>query len=380
MQMIIDSNLHLWKETKRNYLISIIIFLGFLLRLYGVTDQSIWFDEALSIYYSQVPLSDVLGLRSNTPPLYYLLLHFWLQIMGNSEFSTRLLSLFFGTIGIFSIYILGSLIFNKITGIYSALLLAVSPIHIYYSQEIRTYALFFLLTLLSMYFYVKLKEGFSKGSVVGYIVFSVLLIYSHLYGVFILLAQNIDQFIIHNFKQLRKFKSWILLQLVIIILYIPWLIQLPEIIATKTYPWIPRPNLLILFPLSYTFTAGKVFSFYGLFLILVFFYVGFRYPFKSVKKESILLISWLLVPVVIPLMYSLMFTPVFIIKYAIIASFSLFLIVAYSLYNMKTFKKRGVAYSHRIVLMLFAVRTTKYNNKRFLERGFRFYSIKYSER
>jgi uncharacterized membrane protein len=135
---------------KRNYLIAVIIFLGFLLRLYRLTDQSIWLDEAWSIYHSQQPLSQIIGLKDNTPPLYYLLLHFWMQIKSNSEFSARLLSTFLGTISIYVTYLLGSLIFNKKTGILAALLLAISPIHIYYSQETRAYSLFFLLTLLSM--------------------------------------------------------------------------------------------------------------------------------------------------------------------------------------------------------------------------------------
>jgi len=273
-----------------------------------------------------------------------------MQIIGNSEFSTRLLSAFLGTIAIYVTYLLGSLIFNKKTGIVAALLLAISPIHIYYSQETRTYSLFFLLTLLSMYFYVKMKNGCSKKYVAGYITVSVLLLYSHLYSLFIVIAQNIDKFITHDFKQLKKLQSWILIQVIIIIFYIPWLIALYEIIAMKSYSWIPRPNLLILFPLPYKFIAGEVFSFYGLLLILIFFYVGFKYPFKSVKKESFLLISWLLIPVVTPLIYSLMFTPVFIIKYSIVASFSLLLIVAYSLFNMNTLKKTGFL----ILIVLFS--------------------------
>jgi len=57
-----------WCWMKRHYLITVIIFLGFLLRLYRLTDQSIWLDEALSILYSQQPLSHVLGLKTPTPP------------------------------------------------------------------------------------------------------------------------------------------------------------------------------------------------------------------------------------------------------------------------------------------------------------------------
>jgi 4-amino-4-deoxy-L-arabinose transferase-like glycosyltransferase len=322
--MIYDNNLRSRTDRKRNYLIAIIIILGFLLRWYSLTNQSIWLDEAFTIYNSQQSLSYILDQKGNTPPLYYLLLHFWIHINGNSEFSARLLSVLTGTTAIFVIYVLGSLIFNKRTGIYAALLLAISPIHIYYSQEARPYSLLFLVALLSIFFYVKLKDRFSKGSAAGYTVFSTILIYSHLYGLLVLLAQNLDQFINHNFK-LRKLKSWILLQLIIIIFYIPWIIRMPEIIGVQSHSWIPKPNLLISFPLFYKFASGEL-----------------NYPFKSIRKESILLFSWLLVPVIIPFLYSVIFTPVFTIRYTVVASLSLFLIAAYSLFNMNTFKKPGL--------------------------------------
>jgi hypothetical protein len=341
MQIINDDNLHSRADANRNYLIAVIIMLGFLLRWYKLTDQSIWLDEAFTIYNSQQAISHILDQKGNTPPLYYLLLHFWIYINGISEFSTRLLSVITGTTAIFVINMLGSLIFNKRTGIYAALLLAISPINIYYSQEVRPYSLLFLLALLSIFFYVKLKDRYSKGSVASYTVFSTMLIYSHLYGLLILLAQNIDQFINHNFK-LRKLKSWMLLQLIIIIFYIPWIIRMPEIISVQSHSWIPKPNLLVSFPLFYKFTSGEAFSFYGLLLALIYFFLILNYPFKSIRKESILLFSWLLVPVIIPFLYSVIFTPVFTIRYTIVASLSLFLIAAYSVFNMNTFKNMGL--------------------------------------
>ena len=152
---------------------------------------------------------------------------------------------------ILMMYLIGVTMFNKKAGIYSALLLALSPVHIYYAQEARSYSLLFLLTLLSMFFYLKLKDGFSKRTISGYVVSSILLIYSHHYGILILLAQNAHQLIINNFKDMRRLKPWMLLQTAILIFYIPWLLQLPEIILNKTYSWIPRPNVLILFPLIY---------------------------------------------------------------------------------------------------------------------------------
>lgn len=178
---------------QKKYWIIAILFLGFLLRLYKISYQSIWLDEALSVYYSQQTLTHIINLKGNTPPLYYLLLNIWIHIMGSSEFSIRLLSVFFGTLSVFMMYLLGARMFNNKVGIYSALLLALSPVHIYYAQEARSYSLLFLLTLLSMYFYLKLRGGFSKRFIYGYVVSSVLLIYSHHSGILILLAQNIHQ-------------------------------------------------------------------------------------------------------------------------------------------------------------------------------------------
>ena len=332
------SGLHLQEDRRRHYYITVIIAVGFLLRWHGLTGQSIWLDEAFSIYNSQQSLFYILGQKGNTPPLYYLLLHFWILIMGNSESGTRLLSLIPGTITIFVIYKLGSLIFNIRTGLCAALMLAISPLHIYFSQEARPYSLLLLLASLSMYFYLKLKDNPSKGAAAGYLAASIFLIYSHLYGLLILVVQNIDHLIRHKAKA-GKSGPWVLLQLIIVIFYIPWIIRLPEIIAVQSHSWIPRPNLLSLIPVFYKYVAGEVFSFYGLIAVLIYISLIIKYPFKSKKNESLFLLSWLLVPIVLPFAFSVFFTPVFTIRYTLAASLALFLIAAYSLNNTDVFKR-----------------------------------------
>ena len=334
---------------QNKYWIITILLIGFLLRLYELSYQSIWLDEALSVYYSQMTLTQILSLKGNTPPLYYLLLNIWINIMGSSEFSLRLLSVFLSTLSVFIMYLIGATMFNKKAGIYSAVLLALSPVHIYYAQEARSYSLLFLLTLLSMFFYLKLRVGFSKRFICGYVVSSVLLIYSHHYGILILLAQNVHQLIINNFKDMRKLKPWILLQTAILILYSPWLLQLPDIISNHTYSWIPRPNALILFPLIYKFTAGEVLSFTGLFLTFLYVFVVFRYPFSLAKKELVILLPWLLIPIILPFTYSLFFTPIFQVKYALIASLPLYLLVSCALFNM-TLRSRRILISLVVLL------------------------------
>lgn len=325
----------MWKENrfyiliKKNYLI-LVLLLGFLLRLYNLSYQSVWFDEAFTIYHSQQSIAHIFGLNDTSPPLYYLVLHFWIQFTGISEFSTRLLSVFFGSLSIFIAYLLGLHIFNKKTGLYVALFLAISPSHVYYSQETRPYVLLFLFTLLSMYFYLKLGDNFSKRAIFSYLVSSVLLIYSHLYGLLILLVQNVHQL---STNRHSKLKSWLLLQAIILIFYIPWLLQLPQIISKGLHSWIQKPSLVDLASLHYKFLAGEVFSFPGWLLMLVYTFMVLKYFYKP--KRLVFLLSWILIPILVPYAYSLVFTPIFTAKYVVIASLPLYLISGYSFFCMK---------------------------------------------
>ena len=78
-----------------------------------------------------------------------------MQIFGQSEFSIRFPALIFGVLSIFMIYKLGKVLFNLEIGLLSALILAISPFHIHYSQEARPYSLLMVLSLISTYYFVK---------------------------------------------------------------------------------------------------------------------------------------------------------------------------------------------------------------------------------
>ena len=78
------------------------LLLAFALRIYRLPDQSLWYDEALSIHYANQSLRGLLAgvSGSDHPPLHSLLLHFWMVIAGQSEFSVRYLSLWWGVLGV----------------------------------------------------------------------------------------------------------------------------------------------------------------------------------------------------------------------------------------------------------------------------------------
>ena len=92
------------------------------------------------------------------PPLYYWLAKPWAGLFDYSPTAIRSFSVFMGILTILSIYWIGRKMFNERAGLLAALITAISPFAIQYSQEARMYALFgFLMLWATWFFYKALK-------------------------------------------------------------------------------------------------------------------------------------------------------------------------------------------------------------------------------
>ena len=71
-----------------------LIFLATSLQFWALDAQSLWYDEGFSVWLSEKSLSEIVALTAADiqPPLYYLLLHGWIKLVGKSEFALRFLS------------------------------------------------------------------------------------------------------------------------------------------------------------------------------------------------------------------------------------------------------------------------------------------------
>ncbi len=121
-----------------------IVAVGAGVRLYGLDRLSLWLDEAYSVAFARLPLADLWGplaVEETNPPLYYSLLHVWMRLFGESEAAVRGLSVLFGTAAIPLMYLLGREAGGRAAGLAGAALLALSGIHVQYSQEARAYAM-----------------------------------------------------------------------------------------------------------------------------------------------------------------------------------------------------------------------------------------------
>ena len=118
-----------------------ITLLGGALRLYHFAKLSLWFDEGGSIFLARLPWHMILfdiDRYDTHPPLYPLLLKA-LRPFIPEIYDGRLLSVVTGTLTIFVLYALFKRLAGPKVGLLAAALLAVAPLHIWYSQEGRTY-------------------------------------------------------------------------------------------------------------------------------------------------------------------------------------------------------------------------------------------------
>jgi 4-amino-4-deoxy-L-arabinose transferase-like glycosyltransferase len=127
-----------------------ITILAFLLRVYRIGRLELWLDEAYSFLLATTPeWFGLATLSNNTPPLYHFLLRGWMALAGDSEAGMRLLSALFGT-GFVAVVIWGGrALFTPTVGLWSGGVAAVSPLHVFYSQEARAYALLVLTLMLT---------------------------------------------------------------------------------------------------------------------------------------------------------------------------------------------------------------------------------------
>ncbi len=157
-----------------------ILALAFALRVYRLTHLSLWLDEGYSAFAAGLPWPDLLQFVVSRahPPLYFLLLHGWAWL-GQADFILRFLSVLWGLVGVAGLYALGRRLLSQKIGLLAALLLAVSPMHVWHSQDARMYSQLFALAILSTYLLVRAVDEDRLRYWLGYALLATSCLYTH---------------------------------------------------------------------------------------------------------------------------------------------------------------------------------------------------------
>ena len=241
-----------WAERQHRHqwlLLAAILLLSFCLRLYRLGADSLWYDETVSVHLASQSLP---GLMAHTagdihPPGYYVLLHLWTRLAGSSAFSGAFLSLFFGVLLVALVQRVAARLLGPAPATLAAFLVAISPYHVWYSQEVRMYTLGAALGMGLLWVVLSAtaagpQQAPAWAKVLAFGLLGALALWCLYYAAFLLLALNL--MVAAWWLARRRMASggwawagrWALAQFLVLLLYLPWI---PVAWRQATQPPVP---------------------------------------------------------------------------------------------------------------------------------------------
>lgn len=324
------------KKHEQTIIITLLIFANLIVKGIFLRINALGGDEPFSVYHAQMPISSIITLLSegNNPPLYEILLHFWIKLFGISELSVRFPSLIFSCITVIFVYKIGIKQLNKRVALYASVILIFSNYHVLFAQEARVYALLGMLAAISMYLYLEIlnelkttnKTSINRSSTTKLIVLAVtntLIIYAHYFGFFILFVQL--TFVIINVQLLVViWKKLLLSTAIVIVLYLPNIIIIIKRFLDSTRgTWVtPVENIGNLFDLVYLFSNNnKLLYLLVLFILIA---AAWKLFFKQIGKKYLnACFLFCVIPLFFIIGYSVFFSIPFVWKLTSINYFSI---------------------------------------------------------
>lgn len=339
--------------------------LALVVRFYGITFPAIWYDEAFSVLLARYEPWQIWSItaRDFHPPLYYLVLHYWIILFGDGVLAVRSLSAVadVGTV-LLSIKLM-SLVATRRAAWIAALLLALLPISVRYSQEVRMYA---LLGLWLMGATVALvcwaKASGEKRFAVIYVLLMTAAFYTHYFAALCVF--------VHWFywwwgrsgaaHVLLPARSWILANGAVVLLYLPWLPHfIDHLSARQIVVWIPPVTWQAVLGLVWQFTLMEGWAVQSLPVRLVPLILVIVCAVLLIWKDNTryryngLLVGYFFIPTIFLGLVSL-FIPVFVPRYLVFAAVGLPLIVAVAL--DKSIRRPGVLALAVVIVLAAEVR------------------------
>ncbi|MBU1864154.1 MAG: glycosyltransferase family 39 protein [Candidatus Omnitrophica bacterium] len=239
---------HVCVHNKNKIKIFIFFCIFFFIRLYSITTHDFWFDEISTIEYAENPWN------TWCPPVYYVLLHFWIKVFGISELSLRFPSVLFNLFSILLTLHLGTILFNKRVGMIACLIMGLSPFHLWYAQEARNYSITLFLGVGATYIFLMLLKRKSFLVWISFILISLIGLYTNYFFILLLMGYGIIILVKKRFRLNFRELTAFLLVLLGFCFYLPKFLNKLYFISNGF--WIPTPRWNSLFVTLENFILG----------------------------------------------------------------------------------------------------------------------------
>lgn len=192
---------------------------------YLYLDCPLWYDEACSWAVATDKsgiMNNLINIDLQHSPLYFVLLKFWINIFGQSEFVMRSLSFVFGIMTVVLSYVVAKKISPK--PLYPALICAVSPVLVLFSAEVRMYSMVIFMVLLSINYLIDYEQKQDKKSLIKLVAANILIPYTFVGGILYNLSLVVCYgcYLYKNKKE--KFRQYVSFELIECLFLIPYFI------------------------------------------------------------------------------------------------------------------------------------------------------------
>lgn len=239
------------KNFKLNFILIAILIIASVLRFYKLDFQGVWLDELHTLKeadpdWSLKMLHEVNMFREGIPHLYFLIVRFFGILFGHSIYSVRLVSVIFGILAVYGIYLVGKKISGKQTGYITAFLLAIHPFHIEYSQDGRSYSMLICFVIIAFYRLLIFLENYSIKNAIFLGIFLGLITNAHPVGI----VSVISVFLLiglYFFKRedkqerIKYFKSSFITGIVTLIVFSPVYQKVVNASSITSF-WVQKPS------------------------------------------------------------------------------------------------------------------------------------------
>ena len=226
----------LLRWVREHWLLPILV-LATAVRFYDLTAAAIWGDEGSSLLLSQYSLSGIWQHAAHDvhPPLYFMLLHGWIELFGDSIFSIRCLSALPGIATVWLGVWLMDLIATRRAALLTGVLLALLPTAVRYSQEVRMYSLLGLWLIgatIALVYWIRYPRH--TRYLVAYALLMTAAFYTHYFTALCVLCHWLYLGVIriqpgYRLRHIQR-PGWWLANVAIVLLYLPWVPSLIDLI------------------------------------------------------------------------------------------------------------------------------------------------------
>jgi len=207
-----------------------------------------WLDEAIAIGIAQHPLTQIPRLltQDGSPPLYYYILHFWMNAFGQSEVATHILSIVFAVATVPAAYWAGRVAVDRRVAWVAAVLAAANPFLTLYADETRMYTMQGLLSIVATGAFVSAFVHRRRPHLPIFAVALALALYTHNWGPFLAVGTVVALalLVVMSPDRRRLLVDGALAYVPVGLAYLPWLSILNQQRAHTGVPTFTSPGLL----------------------------------------------------------------------------------------------------------------------------------------